>query len=369
MKKIIYTLLLSICSIQVSFGQEFLLKDKEMMKTAEIAVNHMYNFDFTNAQIYYNKLYSKYPNHPVVPFTKAMMVYWKNSPINVGSAEYKDYSDLLTKAIDLCDKRFSNDENDLEASFFGLAARGLLMMDYSTDGQYSKVIGLGKDAYRLLKIGNENVGTFNEFKFTAGIYNYYREKYPEMYPVYKPFMYFFMSGDMKLGLEQLHQASVENVFTKKESAYFLNHIYLWYEKRPISAINIGYQLIKESPNNLFYRTLYIESLFQGDKLELAEKHIDILKDYDLSRNPYYPFALNVFQGMLAEKKDKNSTLAKKFYEKAILDSDKVGKVSTNLTPYAYLGLSRIYEASGDSSTAKDFEKKAKKAAYYPSKLK
>ena len=96
--------------------------------------------------------------------------------------------------------------------------------------------------YSFMKKGFDLTEEYREFNFPVGMYNYYREKYPELHPVYKPFMFFFRNGDVSKGLRQLERSVKENVFTKPEAGMFLVHIYLYYENNPAAALKIIQQV-------------------------------------------------------------------------------------------------------------------------------
>ena len=63
---------------------------------------------------------------------------------------------------------------------------------------------------------------YSDFYFFTGVYNYYREAYPEAYPVYKPLALLFPKGSKTKGLEDLLIASKNSIFLKAEAFSFLS---------------------------------------------------------------------------------------------------------------------------------------------------
>ncbi len=87
-----------------------------------------------------------------------------------------------------------------------------------------------------------------------GIYHYYADVVPSEYPIVKPFMVFFPSGDRKKGLEELELASQKAEYASVEATYFLVQNYFLFEKNFARAHQLAVQLNKRYPRNpLFLR--------------------------------------------------------------------------------------------------------------------
>jgi hypothetical protein len=52
------------------------------------------------------------------------------------------------------------------------------------------------------------------------LYDYYREAYPRIYPVYKSLALLFPRGDMEKGLKELNTSASGSVVLKAESAFY-----------------------------------------------------------------------------------------------------------------------------------------------------
>ena len=68
-----------------------------------------------------------------------------------------------------------------------------------------------------MKTGFDLMHKNPEFYYTTGLYNYYREQYPESHPGYKTVVWVLAGGDKEKGLQLLHKASKEALFTKTEA--------------------------------------------------------------------------------------------------------------------------------------------------------
>jgi tetratricopeptide (TPR) repeat protein len=130
-----------------------------------------------------------------------------------------------------------------------------------------------------------------------GIYNYYAEVVPEKYPVVKPFMIFFPSGDRKKGLEQLELAARYSKYAKTEATYFLMQNYFTFEKDYIRALDLARDLHQKYPRNpLFHRYLgrcLVSVGLLGDAnkefLEIERRFQEKQTGYDIydAREAYY----------------------------------------------------------------------------------
>jgi tetratricopeptide (TPR) repeat protein len=83
-----------------------------------------------------------------------------------------------------------------------------------------------------------------------GIYNYYAEVIPEQYPVVKPVMVFFPSGDRQKGIRQLVQAGLHAKYAAGEANFFLLQLYTTYEKQYEKGADMGRTLLERYPRNV-----------------------------------------------------------------------------------------------------------------------
>ena len=187
-----------------------------------------------------------------------------------------------------------------------------------------------------------------EFLFTTGLYNYFREKYPEIYPIYKPFVWVFKSGNEEKGLEQLERATRETILSRVEAAIYLSYIYLRYEDTPKKAQKLLTSLKVQYPANFYLLAKYFESIrmyphYQKIKTEDCQKLMT-------TDRFYYQVVGHVFEGLRLEKVVKNNTKAFEHYSAAV---DKVELLHGNGGIYlslAYLGMARIVKDKNPNSS-------------------
>ena len=128
-------------------------------------------------------------------------------------------------------------QSDFAADFelTGIAGLKQLMME-------GKLCQLSK---RAADLDSTNV----DVQLGFGIYNYYAAVIPDEYPMIKPLMLFFPSGDKEKGIEQLNNAAFNGKYAKYEAQYFLMTLYFTYENNAYKADEYAETLTKEFPDN------------------------------------------------------------------------------------------------------------------------
>jgi hypothetical protein len=296
----------------------------------------------------------KYPDHPVVFLLKGMIIYWENYPLMASSGASRDFEDQMRICIDKCDN--FNDDNEAEFLLTNLCARGSLLAYYVGNDLQTKVFSLARTSYRYLRRSFDFSGIFSDFYFFTGLYNYYREAYPEAHPVYKPLFAVFPRGDMGKGLYQLRTAFKEAIFLKAETSTFLSSIYKYYENNFRDASYFSRTIYKDYPLNFVYRINFIEDLLLARKYEEAEKLID--NPVSKTNNGYYNAQLAILRGILYEKKYGDMIKAEEEYTAGIEEISEYSNYGEQHTAYAYFGLSRISALNNDGHNQKLYRRKA-----------
>lgn len=308
----------------------------------------IYNQQPDSARLVINQVSKKLPGHPVVPMMRALAISWSVFPMKTYLPEFEEHEALLQKSIKAADKLLDEDEDHTEGVFFQMTARGLLAEYYADDGNYMKALGEARRTYGLMKSGFDLVEDYPEFFLTTGIYNYFREKYPQKHPIYKPFLWFFRSGDIELGLQQIHTATQQAVLSNVEAHLYLSYIYLRYEMKPEKARDYLLELTDQYPNNQYFKAKLLECYIMYEEFELAEPIAERFLD---SKNPYYLLLGQSMKGYLLEKWVKAKQPAARFYNEALA----TGKLTNKGSYYeaiAYLGLGRIDFENGNNEAAK-----------------
>jgi len=315
------------------------------------SVQHLYNLEVEESLRYAEKLKALLPDHPAYPLIQALHIRWAEAPLDIKSEKYQVLQKYLFQTLDASEKMMAKDKNNAEAKFLALASHGLLAMFYAEEGSYFKAASEAKSAYGYLKDGMDLTEKYPDFYFSAGLYNYYREAYPEKHPVYKPFLWFFKKGDKQMGLQQLQKAREASIFMQAEAGLYLQHIYLRYEMNPKAAIPVSKDLVEQYPKNLIFRSDYVEALLGAGRYQEAEKALPPLANSD---RPHFAMVGQIFKGVIMEKHYGKTEQARTLYQQALetgthCDSERAKDVKS----IAYTGLGRIAQKQGDSKVAKD----------------
>ncbi|WP_425390624.1 tetratricopeptide repeat protein [Ekhidna sp.] len=333
MKKIITTFLLITCLQSV--GQVF--NPGPVQNLVKKASDHIYNAKPDSAEYYISKAERYLPEHPVIPLMRAMSILWSEIPL-ISEEEFAKMEFQLDSAISLA--RFRDpDLEQPEMIFFAMASYGLLAEYYADQGYMMKAVSEANRAYGLMKKGFDIVDDYPEFLLTTGLYNYFREKYPEKHPMYKPLLWFFRSGDMEKGLKQLEQACNESFLTKVEAYVYLSYIYLRYEYKPDLAQNYLSALCEMYPNNFYAKAKYLESMANPE--DFKDAPLDDIHALITHESPYYKLAGYVFLGYFEEKIIKNDKKAEHAYRTALKYAEEIPNHGEFFKSFGYLGLSRI----------------------------
>lgn len=357
MKDSIYLFVLITVSLSVS-AQSSIRNSKELDSLVMAIAAPVYNLHHDEAVRQLDALAKRIPLHPIVDMLYAMNIMWGTMP-DPEPENFPEIEEHLLLTISKAQQMLDNNEDDPEAIFFQLMAHGLLAQYYSEQRSTFKALREAKRAYNGVISGfslkEENI----EFYFPSGLYNYYREKYPILYPVYKPFVWIFRNGNMEEGLNQLHYASQNAIISKVESTRYLAYIYLRYEAEPAKAYDLLAPLVSLYPRNLYFHTLLLEAYMMMQKLDEA---IDSINYLILSNKWYYRMNGLTFMGILEEKNNNNPAYAKSFYSRAVALGDSHKNEGMHAKSLAYAGLARISDLENDVSMAKKYYKKASKLA-------
>jgi len=226
---------------------------------------------------------------------------------------------------------------------------------YADNDLSREVFPLATSTYKYLRRSFEYQDSYSDFSYFTGLYNYYREAYPEAHPVYRPLTALFPKGDKKKGLKDLKTAASKSIVLKAESATFLSYIYLSYEHNYSEAVTFSQALHSKYPQNEQYFAELVKNLLLIKNYDEAEKKIK--GDLQGNEGLFLKAQLTVFNGLLAEKKYANYDSAGQLYRKAINDLSVYGHYADEISSIAWMGLSRIAGARGDRHSSNSYRKK------------
>ncbi len=363
MKKKFFIYIVLLFVYYPSFAQKSIPEGSKAYHLIEQALQHIYNTEVQEANRLAEQIHSLAPGHPVYPMLKALAIREANNPIDLNIPAFDSLRHYLYEALEKSENMLKKEEDQPEANFFAMASYGWLAMYENQDGNAMKAVGLAKDAYKYLKKGFKLKEKYPEFYFTTGLYNYYREKYPDLHPVYKPFMLFFKDGDIPLGLEQIEKSSRASVFMQAEAKDYLSHIYLRYEDQPETALKFAQSLVRQYPKNLFFVYKYVDAAIASQAYQGLDTYIDRLISSD---RRYYQMVGQLFRGMLLEKRDNNFQAAEKYYVQSLSTGSGLEvEGAENYRSYAYSGMARVALHKEKYKDAERLYKQALSTAQYP----
>lgn len=358
-KTIFFTTFLFACLQSVA--QDSYIDSDQLKRLIFKAEKYVYNLEYDSAEVVINKIESSIPDSPLPDLLYAMNRMWQSMP-DAYPDDFDEIISYMDKALDKSKKLMKKERNNAEAAFFTLVCHGLKAQYYNDRGSPFKALGEAQNAYDFVFIGMKLQEEFPEFYFTSGLYNYYREKYPEVYPVYKPLVWIFKKGDKELGLEQIQYSIDHAPFSSIEASHYLAFIYLRYELLPDRAYEILSALIKEYPNNPYFRSLYLETLYVINRIGEGRGSIQLLSE---SKNKFFIACGMAYDAFYDEKVNNDDQSAESKYKQCLKLSENIEASTGHMQSICFAGLGRIYDRNGDQELARDYFKKASKDALQP----
>jgi hypothetical protein len=359
--KIFFCGIILLFSLNVYNSKAQILSDTSAFKIIEKCIADIYNFRFSDANDKCNNLNAKYPGHPAVRLLHGMIIYWEFYPVLPKSAYEKIYLNDMQNAVHLSEKN-DHPERDTEDLLINLCARGMLLQYYADIDNDAEILPLVKNTYQHIRKAFRYTASYSDFYFFTGLYNYYREAYPEAYPFYKTFAFFFPHGNKDLGIREMQIASRESLLLKAESYSFLAWISTSFEHDYQLATSYSRMLYDLYPDNTLYLAEYIKNLLLTKQYNEAEKFLSA--ESNANNSPFLNSVFEIFNGILQEKNYHNNKVAQKLYEKGIVEILPFSSYGNEYSAYAYFGLSRISEANGDKKGRKAYHKKANDLAVF-----
>ena len=228
------------------------LTDPEFDRDTKQGIDLVYNLEFAQAEEKFQHIVITHPNHPAGYFFLAMVDWWKIL-LDIENESLDDkFLAKLDVVIDKCDSMLEINPDDLTAMFFKGGSLGFRGRLRANRGSWIKAANDGRLALpivqRAFKIAPENY----DILLGIGIYNYYAEAIPEQYPIVKPLMLFFPSGDKKKGIEELTTAAAHAQYAAIEAGYFLLQLNYTHERQYEKARELAQKLFRQFPANVVF---------------------------------------------------------------------------------------------------------------------
>lgn len=212
-------------------------------------INQIYSIKFTEAEKTFLTLQKQYPKHPAGKFFFAMIDWWRIILSEEDEEQDERFYEKIEETVDFCDEILDKDPNNVDALFFKGGAIGfrgrLRVMRESWFGAADD----GREALPLVELAHKLDPDNVDVKLGFGIYNYLAAVIPEKYPIVKPVMMFFPTGNKELGLKQLKEAASVGKYSKYEAKYILVTFFYYFENDTTSAALYTKQLVQLFPDN------------------------------------------------------------------------------------------------------------------------
>ena len=335
------------------------LKDTTSVNLIKRGIDFVYNFDFNNAERVSAELKKSYPGHPLNFLFHGMITYWENYPLTTTSTARESFEADMKKTIELSDNN-KDPATEPEILLVNLCARGFLLLFYTDNDMSFEVFPIAASTYQCIRRSFNFTALYSDFYFFTGVYNYYREAFPEAHPVYKALAFLFPRGSKSLGLQHLGIVSKNSIILKAEAYSFLTQIFISFENNYYQATFYSKSLHKIYPENPEYLGSYIKNLLLIKQYDEAEK--ELVSSMELFKNPFSRAQVIIFEGILQEKKYHDLNKAQQLYLRGIKDLSAFRSYGEEYAAYAYFGLSRISKNIGDSDNEKTYRKLALKLA-------
>jgi hypothetical protein len=332
-----------------------LLQDTAALSLIKKGINCIYNMQFSDADEIYAKVSKMHPDQPVTIFFKGMITYWKNYPLMPKSPESHSFEEDMQRCIKLSEKSRKK-TNEAENLLANLCARGILITFYANNEKRGDVFPLLAETYQQIRRSFDFTSTYPDFFFFTGLYNYYREVYAKVHPLYKAIIFIFPKGNKARGLAELQKSATSSMLLKAESYSILSYIYMSYEDDFVKASDYIKDLREVYPGNPEYLAEYIKDLLLMKQYDEAENLINSNgKDINYA---YFQAQLSVFRGILQEKKYHDIVRSGEYYNSGIQGLAAFGDYGNEFAAYAWFGLSRLSDMKGDKHHQKTYRKKA-----------
>lgn len=332
-----------------------ILGDPILVEDGRAGLMALYDMRFEAADSIFARIESQYVGHPIGPFLKALVIWWRILPgLEMGpTADDDRFYDAMEIVIRRSDEMLDADEDNFDAMFFKGAALGFRGRLRSNRQEWLSAALDGRAALDyIFKIADADT-TNADFQFGRGVYDYFASVIPERYPIVKPMMIFFPDAEKERGLKNITYTAEKGQFIQTEAVYFLLQIYLNYERDFDGARKQVEWLRARHPRNAFFHVLegrVFATWYRWDQaVEVFQEVIDLYErgatgygDLIASQAEYY---IGRFD-MLAGRSDDALTRFDR-----VIDLSKTIPADTYFKLFATLRRGMIYDTRGERSSA------------------
>ncbi|WP_456430114.1 tetratricopeptide repeat protein [Rhodocaloribacter sp.] len=256
------------------------LDDPRVQALGEEGLDLLYNMKLSEAEVVFDRIEALYPEHPIGPFLKGLIIWWKILPDLHDESHDDAFFDQMKVVIKRSDRLLKRDKQNFDAMFFKGAALGFRGRLLSNRGEWFKAARDGKAAMDYVFRIAEHDTTNADFVFGMGVYDYFADMVPKKYPVVKPLMLFFPDGNRERGLRELRRTAEEGRFIRTEAVYFLLQIHFLYEPDFRKSLEYAHRLRAWHPDNPFFHAIEARVYAQWGRWRDAQRiYGEVLRRY------------------------------------------------------------------------------------------
>ena len=342
----------------------YLLSDIDVQMEATDALSLMYNFKFAEANVGFNSILRKYPKHPLPYFLKGLAEFWKIKPNDDDMQFDKRFFSLMDSSIYFSEKMYDKNPKNMEARFFLSAAHGFKGRLESDRKDWTKSIFSAKNSLKYMPDKSETESDYSpEFLFGDGLSNYYRVWIAENYPILRPVISLFASGDKEVGIQQLTDVANNAFYTRVEAQTYLIDILAFSENRPLKALPYAKYLTETYPDNPYFERVYARLTYNLGQTKEAERvSLSILSKID-QKVPFYEATSGRYTAYIlgcSQRSYGNREKAIEYFTRAVAYSEQMKVYESGYYLWSLTFLAQMYDEAKQTEQAKICYKKVKK---------
>jgi len=253
-----------------------------------VMLDHIYNLEFDSFKSMQTRYKQRFPERPEAEFIKTIAL-WMQILTDIYNPKYDgifaDKLDTLIERMDVYD-----DDAPLYpvARFYIDAATGFKAIMHVSRQQWFSAALEGRKAIGSVEDALKMPRPYIDARFGTGLYLYFADIIPGMYPILKPLFLFYPNGDKKRGLADLKNASENGIFSRVVSGFMYAQILLTREKRYKDAYKVMKTLYERYPQNPVFIGLLARIATRRGLFAEAFKLLNLYSLRVAAHMPYYP---------------------------------------------------------------------------------
>jgi hypothetical protein len=327
-------------------------------------LDQVYDLKFTEAENTFAQLDKLVPRHPAVDLLRGVSLFYQWFPARTSLALQRTCTQQLEKAARKAEdwqqslKKSGEDKVALpEAMFVYFTAEAMLAKISHYEHETMATVRYAKNAYPFVQKGKAYQQHYPDFYLSTGLYNFYRDVYPEIHPFYKTVAWVMTAGNKNLGMSQLQIATKQALFVRTEAILYLTHLLTDYENRPTEALPHLAQLTVRYPNNPYWRYKYAEALLNAHKMDSVPP---LIQQTMAGEAPVYKQMGTLLKARYALETGQRPaarTYAQEVVKSAVREE--------TVRAYAYQVLAKVARLDGQQKLARQYDKLLLEFAEFP----